>query len=80
MPIFSTPLRRCTLAVALATSLCAPAFAIINSPVPASAYITQGGFGLGLGISTACRQRIGSDLPIHPGLADPHRNGTGQCP
>ena len=43
MPTFHTPLRRCTLAVALATSLCAPAFAIINSPVPASAYITQGG-------------------------------------
>ena len=39
----SPSLRRSTIAVALATSLCAPAFAIINSPVPASAYITQGG-------------------------------------
>lgn len=39
----SPSLRRSTIAVALATSLCTPAFAIINSPVPASAYITQGG-------------------------------------
>lgn len=39
----SPSLRRSAIAVALATSLCAPAFAAINSPVPASAYITQGG-------------------------------------